>query len=301
MTDLPASHHEEVDESISDKVTEAAGAPVLDGDVSRFHWEGAEMVVEEFGSGEPVFLLVHGIGMGRVVFAELIADLRRRGRVLAIDQPGYGDSAEPPRTPTMERTADMLAALLTDRGYTGVIAIGHSMGTQVVAELAVRHPTLVSATVLIAPTVDEDARRVTVQIGRLIADLWGESRKVVLLGAWEYLRAGPHLIRKIRAMMVHRPEKVYPRITQPTLVLRGENDKVVPDEWGHQVAALVPNAIYDVLPHTSHQSMIRDAGPTSRRIGLFLDDHPERRRRGGNLRGRRRRHGEDQTETPEKR
>ncbi len=277
MNDKTPSEKDRLDDRIADAVTEAAGAPVLDGHISRFMWQGAEMVVEDFGTGAPVFLLVHGIGMGRVSFAELIDDLRRRGRVIAIDQPGYGDSAEPPKTLTMERTADMLAALLRDRGVSDVIAIGHSMGTQIVAELAVRHPEQIAATVLIAPTVDQDARSVIKQAGRLLKDLWGESPKVIIIGAWEYLRAGPHLVRKMRAMMVHRPERVYPQITQPTLVLRGDNDLVVPESWGRKVADLVPDATFDHLPNTSHQSMIRDAGPTTRRIGRFLDGHPERR------------------------
>lgn len=272
MSDETPSPRDRVDDRLGDAVAEAAGAPALDGEISRFVWKGAEMVVEDFGSGSPVFLLVHGIGMGRVSFAELIDDLRRRGRVIAIDQPGYGDSSEPPRTLTMERTADMLAALLRDHAATDVVAIGHSMGTQIVAELAVRHPDLVAATVLIAPTVDQDARSVITQAGRLLKDLWGESPKVILIGAWEYLRAGPHLIRKMRAMMVHRPERIYPLITQPTLVLRGSDDLVVPESWGQKVADMIPGAIYDHLPHTSHQSMIRDAGPTTRRVGRFLDE-----------------------------
>ncbi len=258
------------DDSLSDAVAEAAGARALDGRVDTFSWQGADMVFEEFGSATPVFVLVHGIGMGRVVFAELIDDLKKIGRVIAIDQPGYGDSPEPPRTPTMQRTADMLAALLRDRGVSGVTAIGHSMGTQVVAELAVRHPKLVSELVMIAPTVDESARRIMIQIGRLLRDLWGESPKVVLLGGYEYLRAGPHLIRKMRAMMVHSPERSYPRITQKTLILRGEHDCVVPEPWAQKAARLIPDATYDTLPDTSHQSMIRNAAPTTRRVLKFL-------------------------------
>lgn len=259
------------DDSLPDAVTEAAGAPALEGHVGTFLWQGAELVYEEFGAGSsPVFVLVHGIGMGRVVFAELIDDLKRLGRVIAIDQPGYGDSPEPPRTPTMERTADMVAALLRERGVSQVTAIGHSMGTQVVAELAVRHPDLVDRLVLIAPTVDVSARHIAVQAARLVRDLWGESPKVVMLGGFEYLRAGPNLIRKMRAMMVHRTERSYPRITQRTLVLRGERDYVVPEPWARQAAALIPNARFDTLPDTSHQSMIRNAGPTTRRIMDFL-------------------------------
>lgn len=235
--------------------------------LTRFTHDGAELVVEETGSGPRTFLLVHGIGMGRRVFVDLVGRLEPHGRVLAVDLPGYGAAAEPPRVPSIERLADLLAAYLRAYDVTPgeTIAIGHSMGTQVVAELAARHPDQVDRIVLVAPTVDPAARGALPQLGRLALDLVIESPKVLALGAREYVRAGPNLRRKTRAMLTHRPELAYPRIDVPALVIRGEKDVVCPRAWCRQVATALRARLVEVPGH-GHETMIRDAAPASREI-----------------------------------
>ncbi|WP_375385047.1 alpha/beta fold hydrolase [uncultured Microbacterium sp.] len=237
--------------------------------VAPFTYAGATLVAEEFGHAAPTFLLIHGIGMGRSVFGDLAAHLRGHGRIIAIDLPGYGAAPEPARTLTVERTADLVAAFLRGRAIGPVVAVGHSMGTQVAAELAARHPELVTRVVLIAPTVNVRERRASRQLLRLAQDLTVESPRVIAIGAKEYLRAGPHLGRKLRAMLVHRPEDAYPRIHAPALVLRGEHDYVSPRDWCRFVVDRIPDARLAEIEGHGHETMIRDAGPAAARILSF--------------------------------
>ncbi|MDL5351516.1 alpha/beta hydrolase [Microbacterium sp. zg-YB36] len=243
--------------------------------VTTFTHGGAQLVVAERGTGGRTFLLVHGIGMGRRVFGDLVEQLSPHGRVVAVDLPGYGAAEEPIRIPTIERLADLLAAYLAaeDRPDGDTIAIGHSMGSQVVAELAARHPGAVDRVVLIGPTVDPAARSALAQLGRLAHDLLVESPTVLLLGAREYVRAGPHLRRKMRAMLVHRPELVYPRVTVPGLVIRGELDVVCPPAWCRQVATALRAPLVEISGH-GHETMIRDAAPAARAILADLGIQP---------------------------
>ena len=208
-------------------------------------------------------LLVHGIGMGRKVFADLVQRVEEGAVVVAVDLPGYGDAPEPPRTPTIERLADLVAAYLRHLGRGPALLLGHSMGTQVVTEVAVRHPDLVDRLVLVAPTVDRRHRRALVQLWRLGRDLLGESGKVLLLGAREYLHAGPNLGRKMQAMLVHRPEDAYPKITAPTLVVRGELHVVVPQAWFDEVVAGIPDATPFVVAGHHHETLLRTPWPTA--------------------------------------
>ncbi|WP_243768662.1 alpha/beta fold hydrolase [Leifsonia sp. TF02-11] len=243
-------------------------APVI----VEFTHAGATLIAEERGAGHPVFVLIHGIGMGRTVFGGLIDILTEHGRVVAIDQPGYGDAPEPPRTPTMERTADLVAAYLRSRDHGPAIVIGHSMGTQVATELAVRHPAQVERLVLVAPTVDASARRVAPQLWRLFRDLAPENPLVLYRGAREYLRAGPNLRRKLHAMLAHHPELSYPRVSAPTLVIRGADDRVCPRSWCTTVSATVPGARYTEVPGHRHETMIRDPQEAAVRILAFVAD-----------------------------
>ena len=261
----------EAAEAIDTAIDELAGVPTDDGEIEEFSAEGMTLIAEARGSADAgvTFLLIHGIGMGRKVFGDLSARLSRHGRVVAIDQPGYGDAPEPPRTPAIERTADFVASYLRHLDRDDVVVIGHSMGTQVAVEVAVRHPDLVSRLVLVAPTVDARHRRALSQLARLGADLFGESPRVLLLGAREYLRAGPHLRRKMRAMLTHRPERSYPRIVAPTLVVRGERDVVSPRRWCDEVAAAIPGASSLEIEGHRHETMIRDARPAAAAIVRF--------------------------------
>jgi pimeloyl-ACP methyl ester carboxylesterase len=237
--------------------------------VSTFTHDGATLVAEAQGTGATTFVLVHGIGMGRSVFADAARHLRRHGRVIALDLPGYGEAPEPARTPAIERLGDLVAAYLVERVPGRIVLVGHSMGSQVVVETAARHPGVASCLVLVAPTVDRRRRRALAQLARLGLDLLGESPRVWLAGAREYVRAGPHLRRKMRAMMVHRPEDALARVTVPVLVIRGENDPVSPPDWCRFVVDALPDGRLSEIPDRRHETLIRDGAPAAARILAF--------------------------------
>src|SRR3546814_1144564 len=91
--------------------------PNPDAVVTSFAAAGSTLVAEIQGTGRTTFVLIHGIGMGRTVFADAARHLHRHGRVIAVDLPGYGEAPEPARTPAIERMADLVAAFL-DRKST---------------------------------------------------------------------------------------------------------------------------------------------------------------------------------------
>ena len=237
--------------------------------IVEFAHAGATLIAEDFGTGRSTFVLLHGIGMGRSVYLDLVQ--RLEGRVIALDLPGFGEAPEPIRTLTMERHADLVAAYLDESEAEDVIVIGHSMGAQIAAELAVRHRSLVAGVVLAGPTVNTAARSIGAQATYLLRDLIGERPLVIWRGAREYLRGGPHLIRKMRATIVHEAERAYARITQPTLVLRGESDPLAPIGWCREIVDAIPGAQLEVIPDHGHGTLISDAEPAARLILEFAE------------------------------
>jgi len=234
----------------------------------EFGSHGMRLVAERCGEERsPItVLLLHGLGMGRRVFGDLVGHLAAHAFVVAVDLPGYGDAPEPAHIPSIEAIADLAADYLRGLGRGPAVVVGHSMGTQVATEVAARHPELVSHLVLVAPTVDPRGRRTFVQLGRLCRDLLGESPKVLYLGAREYLRSGPNLRRKVTAMMRHRPEDLYPLVQAPALVLRGGTDPVSPQRWCEQVTGLLPDARLVVIEEHGHETLISDARPAAAEI-----------------------------------
>lgn len=225
------------------------------------------------GPGAPprTFVAVHGIGMGRIVFTGVAEHLAPHGRVLAVDLPGFGDSPEPGSAAPLEETAEFVAGFILSEAQGPVVLIGHSMGTQIVSEVALHHPELVEALVLIAPTVNRYERTVAKQAMRMMQDLSGEGAKVLLLGLWEYTKTSPAwYVRKLRFMLEHHLERICPSIASPTLVLRGETDRVCPRDWVSEVAGSIPDAVMREIPGRGHEAIIKSPEPVASMILDFV-------------------------------
>ncbi|WP_433674896.1 alpha/beta fold hydrolase [Microbacterium gorillae] len=266
MTSTSAQQHSGADDLPEPELSES------DASVTNFSFEGRELVAEELaGPHVLTFIVVHGFGLGRAAYIEIAQRLTDAGRVIALDLPGFGDAPEPTRTPTMEELGDLVAAFIADRRLQRVVLIGHSMGTQIVAEAVARHPdSTVRAAVLVAPTTDSGARGLMRQTLRLARDIVSAHPLTFVRGAAEYLKAGPNLIRKARATVVHRPERTYPRMDVPVLVLRGANDHVVPKKWSEKVLSLLPDGVLTELPGRGHAALIVRPEASVIRIEQFL-------------------------------
>ena len=237
-------------------------------DIGEFTHAGATLIHEDFGTGPRPIVLVHGIGMGRSVYLDLTT--RLDGRIIGLDLPGFGEAPEPPKTLTMERHADLVAAFLRSRRIDDAVILGHSMGSQIAAELAVRHPDVVSALVLAGPTVNSASRSIRAQAGYLLWDLLHERPVVLWRGAREYLRGGPNLVRKMKATIVHRPENAYPRVRVPVLVVRGQRDPLAPMKWCREILDMVPDARFAEIPDHGHGTLISDSGGAAATIRDFV-------------------------------
>ncbi|KUO05533.1 alpha/beta fold hydrolase [Streptomyces caeruleatus] len=102
-------------------------------------------------AGAPALLLVHGWGGDGREWSPHAEDLADRFRVIVPDLRGHGRSEVPDEGNTPLEMADDLAALVEVLGCGPVVAVGHSMGGQVVNLLAVRHPELVRSVMALDP------------------------------------------------------------------------------------------------------------------------------------------------------
>ncbi|MET7337692.1 alpha/beta hydrolase [Nonomuraea sp. NPDC005650] len=108
---------------------------------------------QDTGAGEPTLLLVHGWGGDLRVWEPLgFCD----HRTVAVDLRGHGRSSVPRHGYRPADLAGDLAQLLSRLEAGPVVAIGHSMGAQVVTALAVEHPALLAALVVIDPAYGAD-------------------------------------------------------------------------------------------------------------------------------------------------
>jgi pimeloyl-ACP methyl ester carboxylesterase len=102
------------------------------------------------GNGPPL-LLVHGWGTDSHQWSWHIDALAARHRVIAVDLRGHGYSTVPDEGNTPRGMAEDLAAMLVALDIPEVVAVGHSMGGQVVSILAVEHPDMAARVVAVDP------------------------------------------------------------------------------------------------------------------------------------------------------
>lgn len=208
---------------------------------------------EQANTGRPVFVLVHGLGMSSCYMMPTARLLSVAGKVYAPDLPGFGKSGKPPHILTISELADSLAEWLAANEIQSPILIGNSMGAQVTVDFAVRYPARLTAAVLVGLTVDQEAPRMSTQIGRLLADVPREPWGLYRIAVTDYFRAGfARCLQTLRhALNDPVPEKL-PSIPIPVLVVRGEHDPIVPQRWSERAAGLVPDAIGVTISGAAH-------------------------------------------------
>lgn len=109
--------------------------------------DGLRLAYDDEGEG-PVVLCLHSIAHGARDYAPLRERLRGRCRVLALDWPGHGCSAEDREPASAARYAAVLAGFVAALGLEDVVLVGNSIGGSAALQLAARRPDLVRALVL---------------------------------------------------------------------------------------------------------------------------------------------------------
>jgi pimeloyl-ACP methyl ester carboxylesterase len=196
-------------------------------------------------------VLVHGVIVSSRYFLPLAGELARDCPVLVLDLPGYGLSGGDAADLTV--LADAVVAAARALGHNRLTLVGNSFGAQVAVEAALRHPAHVERLVLIGPTVDPAARGLLRQYVRWQRNAPDEHLSVLPVMARDLADIGPRgAARMLRIMLADRPEAKLPRVHQPTLVIRGGRDRLVPEAWARAVAELLPDAVLRVLPGYAH-------------------------------------------------
>ncbi len=111
---------------------------------------GIEMELDDAGSGERAFVLVHGFTGSRDDFREHVPELARLGRTVALDQRGHGGTTNSGRSSdyTLDGLVADLAAAFDALGLASADLLGHSLGGMVALRFTLAHPERVASLVL---------------------------------------------------------------------------------------------------------------------------------------------------------
>ncbi len=122
-----------------------------------FTHDGHRLSYTEFGSGDRVIVLTHGIMLTRRMHAPLARRLARAGfRTVTLDLLGHGDSARPTDSwlYSMPAFAEQTVALLDHLDIDSAVIGGTSLGANVALEVAVASPERALGLIVEMPVLD---------------------------------------------------------------------------------------------------------------------------------------------------
>ena len=121
-----------------------------DGESKYATLNGAKIHYQSYGgNGKDAFVLVHGWGCNLAYWKYQIPELAKRGRVIALDLPGHGQSDKPEMNYTVDHFAAAVDAVLRDAKVERAVVVGHSMGTPVARQFYRKYPQKTLAIVIV--------------------------------------------------------------------------------------------------------------------------------------------------------
>ncbi len=245
------------------------------------------------GAGPPL-LLITGIGASLDLAAPFERELNRHGvPTISYDAPGVGESTSytwPRRMPGVARTAERLLDVL---GHDTVDVFGVSLGGVVAQQLARQAPTRVRRLVLAATGPGLGGVPASPRVlwalatprryyqpdyyRRIAADIYGGVAR----------RDPDALLHGSLARFTYRPTvrgyaaQLYSiagwtsvpwlcRLRQPTLVLAGDDDPIVPLANGRILDWLIPNSHLRVVRGGGHLFVLEDPDAIAEQVSDFL-------------------------------
>jgi pimeloyl-ACP methyl ester carboxylesterase len=246
-------------------------------------------------TGPPVLFLT-GVGLTAAVALRSIAEFQAGFRVL---EPRLGgDGREHSRVPTAEDALALIDAADADQAHV----VGLSFGAIVAQEIAIRHPHRVRSLVLGSSTAggglyappEPAVRDFVSRLEELPAEegLWASVPYLYAAGTCHRLAPliGEDIARRLgqpldprayrRQLAIARAHDTAARLTEigaPTLVVHGEQDRILPLDNGRWLAEGIAGARFMALPAAGH-AFPTDKPSANRELVRFLLAHSQRGR-----------------------
>jgi pimeloyl-ACP methyl ester carboxylesterase len=233
----------------------------------------------------PVIVLLHGWGANLASFDGIVTYLSTQFRVIRFDFPGFGGSPKPADSWGVSEYAQLTAGVLAKLNIRIIFAFGgHSFGGRVIIK-GVADKILSSEKVILIDTAGIRPRssarknilKVVAKTGKVVTSLPGlrtlrpalRKKLYTAAGTTDYLEADA--MQKIFLNTIN--EDLLPivsSITQPTLLIWGENDTETPVSDAYMLMNELVDGELLVVPEAGHFVYIDDPLAVQRALEAFL-------------------------------
>ncbi|MDQ3141102.1 MAG: alpha/beta hydrolase [Bacteroidota bacterium] len=221
------------------------------------------------GSGECCLLFVHGLANYFPVWNSNIEFFKKFYRTIALDLPGNGKSSINGNSQyNISFYTDCVRQFIEKLSLKNVVLIGHSMGAQIVTNLAIRNTIQIKKLILCSPSGIErfeEWEKVLLKNALFLGNQWNADETyistIIQKSFFQSLLEAAKIISDLTKLMqtrnrssyqkmIHESilamlnEPIYLKLKQiecPCLLLIGAKDQMIPNSWLHPM--LTPDKI----------------------------------------------------------
>ena len=248
----------------------------------------------------PVLLLLHGSSSSLHTWEPLVALLADRYRLISFDMPGHGLTG--PRKSSDYRAKALITSatnVLDAAGVESATWVGSSMGGWVAWRAALAVPQRVAGLVLVGAVGAETGEEFKPYIGARVAKTWLGGKLMpsvtplwlvrksvtesmadpalvtdaLVMRYWELLRLPGNRQAVVDRERTDREPGVWSdvgSISAPTLLIWGDQDKIVPLSFGKAFESAIEESSLVILANTGHLPMEEEPAETAATIDEWL-------------------------------
>jgi poly(3-hydroxyalkanoate) depolymerase len=241
------------------------------------------------GNGTPL-LLMNGIGVSFEVFQQFIDELDSNIEVIRFDVPGTGGSPTPTLPYHFANMCWLIGQMLDQLGYKRVDVIGISWGGALAQQFAFQYPRRCRRLILVStgPGMGMIPGNPSVMMKMMTLERFKDPAHMMEIAADLYggdLRSNPEFVRELaHAIRAGEPQGYFFQmlatmgwsslpwlmfLRQPTLIVMGDDDRIVPAINGKIMQKLIPHSKLYIY-HGGHLGLLTHARELAPLIEQFL-------------------------------
>jgi poly(3-hydroxyalkanoate) depolymerase len=247
--------------------------------------------VREGDQGWPPLLLCNGIGVSLELLQPFVDALDPRRPVIRFDLPGIGGSPAPVVPYHLATLPSLLAGLLDQLGYQQADVLGISWGGGLAQQFALSRPRRVRRLVLVATApgtlMVPASPRVLLRMltprrhrdpgyaARVAGELYGGSARsdpgavAAAMNAHNRVGSARGYLYQLTAGAGWTSLPFLPFLRQPTLIISGDDDPIIPLANARLMHRLIPAARLHVF-HGGHLGLVTEAAELAPVVSQFL-------------------------------
>ena len=232
-------------------------------------------------------LILHGWGGSSDSWVDVQSELAKAGYyVLCPDLPGFGKSDTPKKAWSVTRYVNFVLDFTDTLNFKKFYIIGHSFGGRITIKMASEHQNRLKKIVLCDPAgikmkldFKTEIIRLLAEIGNSIFDLrylrvFKDAVRSIFyffLRRKDYVKA-EHIMRETMKIVLEEDLSLYlPKITNRTLIIWGEIDKIVPLKIAYIFKNKISSSELKILPKIGHSPNLEIPKELSKIIIKFLE------------------------------